>query len=566
MEHRLTAYVVADALISSIGRTTAENVESLRHYRSGIALRQDSRTGEAPLQAALIPDDYLPSQEEDMTRFERLAVETLRQLAEKAERSLADCPLILSTTKGNISLLSSGLSDSRLPLAETARRIAAFSGMDEKRTEVVSNACISGVSAIVVAKRMIEDGECRDVVVLGCDELSPFITSGFLSFKSVSGQPCRPYDSARDGLSLGEACGALLLSADCRKGAVAVTGGAISNDANHISGPSRTGDGLYFAMRDAMLDSGISADDLSFLNLHGTATVYNDEMEAKAVALAGLEAKPVQSLKSYFGHTLGASGVIETIICCHELLSGDFWGTKGYGECGVSVPLNVESTHRRMPMRHCLKTASGFGGCNAVIVLSLPEEVRPMPRLEPVTLESLRRVTVEGGRITVDGRERMTTDAAEFGQMIREVHKARGESNMKFFKMDNMAKLGYEAAALLLEGIVFEPEEMAVILANRSASLDSDWRHQQLLNEGGAEMVSPAVFVYTLPNVTIGEICIRHKIKGENTFFIADGYDRERMLAHASAALSRTKAKYCIIGWCELLQNEYCANFELIKK
>ena len=103
---------------------------------------------------------------------------------------------------------------------------------------------------------MIENGIYRKVIVVGGDLLSHFITSGFLSFRSLSSRPCRPYDSNRDGLNLGEACGAVLLSTEKTPNSIILSGGAISNDANHISGPSRTGDGLFFAIRQAMQEAG----------------------------------------------------------------------------------------------------------------------------------------------------------------------------------------------------------------------------------------------------------------------------------------------------------------------
>ena len=137
-------------------------------------------------------------------------------------------------------------------------------------------------------------------------------------------------------------------------------------------------------------------------------------------------------------------------------------------------------------------------------------------------------------------------------------------SGMIALKMDDMSKLGYIASHLLLDGLSFSPEDMAVILQNRSASLDSDLKHLRNITEGPG--ASPAVFVYTLPNVASGEISIRHKIKGDNTFFISSSYDKEGMEEYARMVLASSKAKYCIVGWLEYLGGEYDADFELIEK
>ena len=125
------------------------------------------------------------------------------------------------------------------------------------------------------------------------------------------------------------------------------------------------------AINQAMEEAGALPEDISFINAHGTATVYNDEMESKAIHLAGLAAVPVNSLKPYFGHTLGASGIIETILCIEQLKEGRYYGTLGYETLGVPMPITVYATHQPIPMKCCIKTASGFGGCNAALFRAL---------------------------------------------------------------------------------------------------------------------------------------------------------------------------------------------------
>lgn len=133
------------------------------------------------------------------------------------------------------------------------------------------------------------------------------------------------------------------------------------------------GDGLYFAMRRVMDEAGVLPQQLDMLQMHGTATAYNDEMESKAASpWPDCKMVPAQSLKPYFGHTMGASGVIETIIAAEELKRGVCAGTAGFSELGVPMPLNVSAANRELgenAVRHCLKTASGFGGTNAAVAL-----------------------------------------------------------------------------------------------------------------------------------------------------------------------------------------------------
>ena len=124
------------------------------------------------------------------------------------------------------------------------------------------------------------------------------------------------------------------------------------------------------AIKIAMDDAGLSANDIDFISAHGTATLYNDEMEAKAIASAKLESSPVNSLKGFYGHTLGAAGLIESIISIESLKQNIVIPTKGFEEIGVSKQINICDEIIQAPLQHCLKTASGFGGCNAAVIFS----------------------------------------------------------------------------------------------------------------------------------------------------------------------------------------------------
>jgi 3-oxoacyl-[acyl-carrier-protein] synthase-1 len=220
---------------------------------------------------------------------------------------------------------------------------------------------------------MIAAGHYDHAIVTGGDIVSEFVMSGFMSFQALSPEACRPFDADRTGLSLGEGCGTVILTSDLSVATegkpVAYLGGATSNDANHISGPSRDGEGLYLAISAAMKEADVTAGDLDFISAHGTATPYNDEMESLALAWAGLEQVPVNSFKGYIGHTLGAAGVIETILSIYSIRNGILFNSAGYYKNGVSRPLNIITQNINLPVRRVLKTASGFGGCNAGLII-----------------------------------------------------------------------------------------------------------------------------------------------------------------------------------------------------
>lgn len=371
-------YISSDSIISPVGNTTADNFLQLTNMVSGIRLQKDTRMSALPFQAALFDNEdfYTGISGASYTKFEKLLIASIADALSKSSISPADKKtiLIISSTKGNISLLETeSPSDSlnkRVSLNASAQQVAAHFNFANKPV-IVSNACISGMLAILTGMRLIASGLYEHAVVAGADVISKFILSGFQSFQAVSQQPCKPFDAERNGINLGEGAGAIILSADKKYSyGVKAAGGSVSNDANHISGPSRTGEELYLAIEKALQAAAVTPKDIGFISAHGTATVFNDEMEAKAIGLAGMQDVPVNSLKGYYGHTLGAAGLIESIISIQSLKQGILVPTRGFERLGVSQPVSICSSSDKITTNHFLKTASGFGGCNAAMVFS----------------------------------------------------------------------------------------------------------------------------------------------------------------------------------------------------
>jgi 3-oxoacyl-[acyl-carrier-protein] synthase I len=373
-----TVYIHADNIISPVGFTTAENFDRLKEGVSGILKHVDAKRSPEPFYASLFSDKQLAELTNDNTEgyslFERLLIRSARTAIGDIRIDPADprTVFIVSTTKGNISMIEDGDAHSAeaISLHHSAKALAGF--FNNKNVPlVVSNACISGVLALLTGKRLIESGIYDHAIVAGADLITRFILSGFQSFQAVSAEPCKPFDKSRDGITLGEGAAAIVLSAEMPIGInpMRIMGGATSNDANHISGPSRTGETLFAAISRSLGEAGISGHDVGFISAHGTATIYNDEMEAKAISLAGMEHIPVNSLKGYYGHTLGAAGLIEAAVSLQSLRENTLIATKGYSESGVSKPVNICTDVAYHDMQYMLKTASGFGGCNAAMVV-----------------------------------------------------------------------------------------------------------------------------------------------------------------------------------------------------
>lgn len=367
-------FLVSDNIYSPLGQTTAENLLNLKQKISGVRKREMPIYSEQPFYASMFEDEF-SGNGHGSSKFEELVSRSVKDAVSTASVDTADRKtiFILSSTKGNISLLeqaaySPGLAP-RFSLSQSASLVSKQFGFVNDPV-VVSNACISGILAMVMGMRLLQSGQYETAVVTGADVISKFVLSGFQSFQAVSAGPCKPFDAERDGINLGEGAATVVLSSVKRGNGISISGGAVTNDANHISGPSRTGEELAMAISRSMKNANVDAADIDIISAHGTATVYNDEMEAKAITLSRLQHAPVNSLKGYYGHTLGAAGIIESVVTSHSLLSGLMYPTIGFSKLGVSIPLNVSNNLQSGNFRHALKTASGFGGCNAAMVIS----------------------------------------------------------------------------------------------------------------------------------------------------------------------------------------------------
>lgn len=379
-------FVHGSYLITSLGFGTQENSAKLFAGESGSTRITDKKYYPEPFFGSEIDhkrfntafNNLFPDHQNSFPFFEQFLLFVIQQSLKKYPVDLKseETLLIISSTKGNINLLAAEektkWEENRVFLWKSAQIIQDFFGLKNK-VIVLSNACISGLEAIGIGSRLIREGSYKNVIVAGADILSEFVVAGFQSFQSLSPELCRPYDDDRVGLNLGEAAGAIILSLDEDTSNIEVLGSGVSNDANHISGPSRTGDGLYLAIQSAIDESEISPEAIDFISGHGTATNYNDEMESKAFQLAGLENAPVNSLKGYWGHTLGAAGLIESIAAIETMKENCLIKTLGYEKHGVSVPIDVIKESRSKTVNTVLKTASGFGGANAAIIFKKTE-------------------------------------------------------------------------------------------------------------------------------------------------------------------------------------------------
>jgi 3-oxoacyl-[acyl-carrier-protein] synthase I len=369
-------YITETNCITPLGFDVESNVEAILRGESGIQLHGDVSLMPNSFYASIISTEKINSAFEKIStdkkysRLEKMMILALEPIIKNSEVELnSKTAFILSTTKGNITALKedSEASFNNAHLDVLAKNIADFFQF-KTQPIVVSNACVSGILAVSIAKRMIQSELYDHIFVVAGDEVSEFVLSGFNAFQAMSDLPCKPYSKNRTGVSLGEATAAVLVSAEARNAKIKVIGDSSINDANHISGPSRTGEGLFRSIQNALKEAQIDADKLDYISAHGTATPFNDEMEAIALSRLNLQNVPINSLKGFYGHTLGASGLLETVIAIESANKNMLFESKGFDEIGVSETINVIEKNEEASIDYFLKTASGFGGCNTAVV------------------------------------------------------------------------------------------------------------------------------------------------------------------------------------------------------
>ena len=252
--------------------------------------------------------------------------------------------------------------------------IASYLGINDFIT-TISTACSSAANAIMLGARMIKHGLLDAVVVGGTDALCRFTLNGFNSLMILDKAHCRPFDRSRTGLNLGEGAGYLVLQPESslrRTPYCELSGYANTNEAYHQTGSSPEGDGAFLSMSEAIASSGISPEEIDYINVHGTGTPGNDASEGMALRrIFGEHVPPFSSVKAFIGHTLGASEGIEAVYSVLSLYKGMIYPNLNFTDAMPETGLIPETTFREgIPVRHVLSNSFGFGGNDSSLLFS----------------------------------------------------------------------------------------------------------------------------------------------------------------------------------------------------
>ena len=571
MKQNVMVSVLADNVISPLGETSEENYQAVKEGKSAIHAY-------APMTAG-IPNGFVASLLS--SDFEELAFRSAQKAIDASGINISSTRtvFILSSTKGSIEKLGQ-TDDDKLYLGNIAQRIATRLGI-QLSPIVVCNACISGLAAMILASRLLVSKKYDYAVVCGADCPGRFIISGFQSLNAMSAFSCQPFDIERQGLNLGEAAATVVLGREittksvnngCRKQVWQIGHGYIKNDAYHISAPSKTAEGLYEALQETM--NGIDKRNIAFINAHGTATLFNDQMEAIAIHRAELQDIPVNALKGYIGHTLGAAGIMETILCMKAVDDHTVLGTRGYEEVGVSGRIQLSSKHHSTIKTSFIKQLSGFGGCNATLYAQYVG-VKPQEFSDSKTngggsanisysVKKKHRVHITPQGVWLDGKVFAIDKEGKQSSLLTALYKQIIGNYPKYYKMDGLCRLGFIASELLLkaerdEGSFTEDinKTRAIVFFNRSSSIASDKKYLASIVEKDNYFPSPSVFVYTLPNIVTGEIAIRNGYHGETSFYILPHKNELLMQDIIETTFMDEQTTSVLTGWLDYEDSEH---------
>ncbi|MBZ4189005.1 beta-ketoacyl-[acyl-carrier-protein] synthase family protein [Niabella beijingensis] len=383
-------------LISAIGDSVAANRQALAAGNSGIG----AATYLESKYAALLPFgeikkstetllEALPGSYPEVTRTDLIALHAMKEAIADAGLSAAQLrdrstAFISASTVGGMCLTDKMYADANATEANNSPFLGSYSNSASTLflqsfftiggiVNTFNTACSSSANAIMYGARLLQNGLAERAIVGGTDSLAKFTINGFNALMILSNEPCRPFDSARKGLNLGEAGGFIVLEKEehitpSHTVYAELKGFGNNNDAYHPSSTSENADGPFLCMQGALQTAGLEPGAIDFINAHGTATENNDETESVAMLRLFDQVPAFASTKSYTGHTLGAAGAVEAIYSILNLYHQEVYPSLNFETPVEKTGLTPVLSYQQRPLRHVMSNSFGFGGnCSSLI-------------------------------------------------------------------------------------------------------------------------------------------------------------------------------------------------------
>ena len=414
----------------------------------------------------------------------------------------------------------------------------------------VSTACSSGTVALKIALEMLRSGRVKRVLAGGADSLCRLTYYGFKSLQLVDPDGARPLDQNRRGMSVGEGSAMLLMVANEPDQAVAeVLGAGLSCDAYHPATPHPRGRGALAAMQAAIMDAGISAPDIDYINLHGTGTLDNDLSEARAIHTLFSGKKPLlSSIKGACGHSLAAAGAIEAVVAAISISDGVVPANVGCRHPDPDLKLDPVMQPTQMPIKTVLSNSFGFGGNNAAIVLGACG--KPRPDRTPAHTQPM--AILGSACVTGTGRTDRTMRAIVRGEVcagllgLQEISANLSAGQVRRLKRFPRLALSLAIAAHENSGVDGTPA--AVFLGTGWGALSETSDFLNRLFETDEQFPSPTDFVGSVHNAAAGQIAMQFQATGTNITMTGGDYSFEQALMAADLVSGNMRNDFLVIG------------------
>lgn len=553
--------ITGEGIVSAIGLNKQEVLQALQEGRTGIgemkylqSIHHELPVGEVDLSNEQMKKMLGIPSEQMMSRTSLLGMLAIDQALKEAYVDVASLRARKADGKPLRIVLVSGTTVGGMDITElcfdqlekqksveflqhhdcgnSTRLMADHFGIFDEVT-TLSTACSSAANAIMLGARLLKAGEADLVVAGGTEALSRFHLNGFNSLMILDHESCRPFDTTRAGLNLGEGAAFLVLEseemAQLRKITphAYLTGYGNACDAFHQTASSENGEGAYLAMTEALAMAHLSAKDIQYVNAHGTGTPNNDQSESVSLKrVFGDEMPMVSSTKSFTGHTTSASGSIETVICIlamqHHFVPANL-GWKNPMENGILPTMGAQN----LDLENVLCNSFGFGGNDSSLVISLHPKESASEIMRDVKIKVLSKVEINS--------EEQLTDIRKYVKPL-EVR-----------RMGKIMKSSLLSSLVALQRAGIEVPD-SIITGTAYGCLENSERLMEQIKEEGEGMLKPTFFMQSTHNTIGSNIAIKTHCHGYNVTYTQESHSLEWAIRDAELLLRSGKVKNVLVG------------------
>lgn len=553
--------ITGEGIVSAIGLNKQEVLQSLQEGRTGIgemkylqSVHHELPVGEVDLSNEQIKEMLGIPSRQMMSRTSLMGMLAIDQALKEAHVDVANLKARKPDGKPLRIVLVSGTTVGGMDITElcfdqlenltnveflqhhdcgkcTQLMADHFGIFDEVTT--LSTACSSAANAIMLGARLLKAGEADLVVAGGTEALSRFHLNGFNSLMILDHEPCRPFDTTRAGLNLGEGAAFLVLEseemAQLRKVTphAYLTGYGNACDAFHQTASSENGEGAYLAMTEALAMAHLSAKDIQYVNAHGTGTPNNDQSESVSLKrVFGDEMPMVSSTKSFTGHTTSASGSIETVICIlamqHHFVPANL-GWKNPMENGILPTMGTQN----VDLENVLCNSFGFDGNDSSLVISLHPKESTSTIMRDAKIEVLSKVEITSEEQLMDIRKYVKPlEARRMGKIMK---------SSLLSSLEALQQAGIEVPDSIITGTAY-------------GCLENSERLMEQIKEEGEGMLKPTFFMQSTHNTIGSNIAIKTHCHGYNVTYTQESHSLEWAIRDAELLLRSGKVKNVLVG------------------